>query len=113
MKKIKTYKDSVTNKSTNVFAVGAGTFTFKQWIVGTERKDKSSVKAELFWDQVGDGKHLFLLDTIYTEHGSYQKPFPTNPSFAATTNSKVVVKRTVLGKNGPREVHVTWAGDLV
>lgn len=106
----KTYQDKVADKDSDSFSPGTGTFVLSQWFVGTEKKDGSNVKCELWWDQKGNGKSLKFIDRIFTSKATYQKTL--NLTFTATATSKLIVKRLVEGKKGPREVFLRWQGTL-
>lgn len=94
-----------------VYNVPIGTFTLKEWSLGTQHIPGASVRAILFWDQNGDG-NLVQVESLYTSKATRIHKFPEGMTFTSNGNSRLIVHRAVLGNNAPREVFVRWVGSI-
>jgi hypothetical protein len=111
-----TYQDVLSTATTDsAFTIPfqSGNWNFFYFAAGAQAVANQSSKVELYFDQAGDGTNMQLIDAIYTDSETYQHNFDPNVLYTVGTNSRIVVRRTLLGGTTAREVFAQWQGSVV
>ena len=110
----KTFNKKVSKEKTDHFVIPAGVLEITEWSVGCEFFPNSSLKGILYYVKDGDRKknNWKILDRIYTKQGNYKKTLSTPIVVTSEGSAEIVLKASVLGKHGNREVFMQWVGDL-
>lgn len=104
------YQDSMSGTVDTAYTIPAGPWVFERWSAGAQFISGSSSKVELFWDQVGDGSDMTLLDAIYTSSETYAHTLDNTITYESDGNSRIVIRRSVLSGATAREIYAQWQG---
>lgn len=109
-----TFSEFVKNKNIFVYKIPDGTLTIKNWFIGTQFKEKSSIKATLYHVKCREykkKKKWIPIDVIYSTKGNYNKMLDVPYIVNSCGNARIVIEIESLGANGKREVFAKWVGE--